>query len=204
MVLVNVLLFIKENIKPVWFIFEWLNKVLFKFLFYKKFRKNLELALQQQYSLPYKFREISNEEINQIASFIPEQEPEQLIFFEPHEFDIKTLKSIYYNPSFFMMGVFFNTQLVGYFFLRCFINKKCFVGRLVDKNHRGKGIGKVMNEIMYHTVWSSGFRCFATISKNNVLVMKAHAHNKYLHVRKELKDDYLLVEFSEKRGELKG
>jgi hypothetical protein len=97
------------------------------------------------------------------------------------------------------MGVFFNDQLVGYFFLRCFINKKCFVGRLVDRNHRGKGIGKTMNDILYHTAWDAGFRCFATVSKNNELVMKAHSQNKHLKVLKEMKDNHLLVEFVEKR-----
>ena len=35
-------------------------------------------------------------------------------------------------------------QIVGYFFLRPFVNGKCFRGRIADYCSRGKGIGKLM------------------------------------------------------------
>jgi GNAT superfamily N-acetyltransferase len=69
------------------------------------------------------------------------------------------------------------------------------VGRLTDKDYRGIGIGKAMNRIMYETAWRMGFRCLSTISRNNTLVMKAHAENRNMVVLKELAGDYMLVEF---------
>jgi hypothetical protein len=85
--------------------------------------------------------------------------------------------------------------MIGYFFLRFFINKKCFVGRLVSTEYQGKGVGKTMNAIMYGIAWKMGFRCLSTISKNNHLVLRAHKNNENMVVRKLLDNDYLLVEF---------
>lgn len=90
---------------------------------------------------------------------------------------------------------------MGYFFLRFFWNRKCFVGRLIDEPCEGKGIGRAMNNIMYNIGWRMGFRVMSTISKNNHLVMRSHANNHRMVVLKELADDYLFVEFVEKGGE---
>ncbi len=97
------------------------------------------------------------------------------------------------------MMAFKDDELVGYFFLRFFMNRKCFVGRLIDKSYRGQGIGLVMNDIMYETAWSMNFRCLSTISKNNIAVMKAHSKNPSAKIIKELQDNYLLVEFVKKK-----
>lgn len=100
-----------------------------------------------------------------------------------------------------MMGVFDGPRMLGYFFLRCFWNRKCFVGRLIDEPYEGKGIGRVMNSIMYNIGWRSGFRVLSTISKNNHLVMKSHASNPLMVVLKELDNDFLFVEFIEGKNE---
>ena len=96
-----------------------------------------------------------------------------------------------------MMGVFKDNEIAGYFFLRCFWNRKCFVGRLIDESHEGQGIGRVMNSIMYNSAWKSNFRCLSTISKNNFSVMRSHANNKTMKILRELENDYLLVEFTD-------
>ena len=94
-----------------------------------------------------------------------------------------------------MMGAFSEDTLVGYFFLRAGINKKCFVGRLIHKDYRSRGIGRKMNQIMYQSAWSAGFRIFATFSPKNKLVMQSHKNNPNMIVLKNLPDNYLLVEF---------
>ena len=93
------------------------------------------------------------------------------------------------------MYAFDGDRLAGYFFLRFFANRKCFVGRILDREYRGKGIGNEMNRIMYRTAWSMGFRCLSTMSKNNRAVMKAHSRNSTMVVLKELQSEYILVEF---------
>ena len=131
-----------------------------------------------------------------MAGLLDNLEPDLRSFFEPHPVDYPALKKVLKTPSFFMLGVFDSKdELLGYFFLRCFLNKKCFVGRYVAGPHRNRGIGKTMNRILYHTAWDAGFRCFATFSPENKLIMKAHASNPCMQVRKTLSNGYLLVEF---------
>ena len=39
------------------------------------------------------------------------------------------------------------------------------------------------------------FKCLSTISLNNIPVLKAHLKNSMVRVNKELKNNYLLIEF---------
>ena len=144
---------------------------------------------------PYDFRRLHISDINALYDLIIAQDPEDMKYFSPHAFDLASLQKQTSNRAFLMMGTFHKGKLVGYFFLRFFSNRKCFVGRLIDSEYRGKGIGRVMNNIMYGTAWSIRFRCLSTISKNNHAVVRAHKKNQAMIVLKELKDDYLLVEF---------
>ena len=130
-----------------------------------------------------------------LFNLINSQPASDLEYFKPHAFDENSIQKQMKKKSFLMMGAFDNDSLVGYFFLRFFANKKCFVGRLIDKKYRGLGIGWIMNDIMYQTAWGMNFRCLSTISKNNNAVINAHLTNRHMIVLKELKNDYLLVEF---------
>lgn len=191
----KLLLYLKHHFPIIWNWVEWLNSMLFRILHREKFRQVSE-AVTGEYSLTgFVFRQLEQEDLSELEKLLSSQSPERVVWFKPHAFDLHTLKKIHANPAFLMMGAFENSRMVGYFFLRCFWNRKCFVGRLIDEHYEGKGIGRVMNNIMYNTAWRSGFRCLSTISKNNKLVMRSHAHNKAMKVLKSLPNDYLLVEF---------
>jgi len=116
-------------------------------------------------------------------------------YFEPHDFTYEAIRKQLKNRAFFMMGAFSQQTLVGYFFIRAGINKQCFVGRMIHKDYRSQGIGRKMNQIMYHSSWDVRFRVFATLSPNNKLVMQSHKSNSGMRVLKELPDNYQLVEF---------
>lgn len=149
---------------------------------------------------PYSYRKLNLSDAKALYSMINMQNISDLEYFRPHRFDLISVRKQFQNRSFLMMGAFENGIIAGYFFLRFFVNKKCFVGRMIDKNYRGLGIGVVMNKIMYETAWRMGFRCLSTISRNNSLVMRAHASNPTMVVLKELQNDYLLVEFLQDTG----
>ena len=191
----KLLLYLKHHFPIMWNWVEWINSMLFQLLHEKKFRQVSE-AVTGEYSLPgFVFRPLEQEDLTALEKLLTSQSPERVAWFKPHAFGLHTLKKMHANPAFRMTGVFEGSRMVGYFFLRCFWNKKCFVGRLIDEPYEGKGIGIVMNNIMYNTAWRSGFRCLSTISKNNKLVMRSHANNKAMQVLKTLPNDYLLVEF---------
>ena len=191
----RVLIFIKHYFGFLWRIIEWGNGILFSLLYRSRLEKVLSGVFEEVTESRYNFRKLAQADINGLHLLLNSRDEGDLDYFKPHRFDIKSLERQLKIPSFLMMGAFDGEKMAGYFFLRFFANKKCFVGRLTDKDYRGKGIGRTMNRIMYETAWRMGFRCLSTISRNNTLVMKAHAENRNMVVLKELAGDYMLVEF---------
>jgi hypothetical protein len=171
------------------------NDLLFYLLYHKRLDKVAREVFKEIQHHSVVFKRISIAESASLYELIRNQPASDLTYFKPHSFEFKSIVRQTRKPSFLMMGAFINDSLVGYFFLRLFVNRKCFVGRLIDKNYRGHGIGVTMNRIMYEIAWRMKFRCLSTISRNNHAVMKAHSGNRYMSVLKELKDDYWLVEF---------
>ena len=191
----RILIFIKHKLGFLWRIIEWGNGILFSLLYRSRLEKVLSGVFEEVTESRYNFRKLAQADINGLHLLLNSRDEGDLDYFKPHRFDIKSLERQLKIPSFLMMGAFDGEKMAGYFFLRFFANKKCFVGRLTDKDYRGKGIGRTMNRIMYETAWRMGFRCLSTISRNNTLVMKAHAENRNMVVLKELAGDYKLVEF---------
>jgi RimJ/RimL family protein N-acetyltransferase len=189
------LIFIKHHLAFIWRLIEKVNAWGFTLFFGKKLQRETREVFSKVKLPAYKFRELEWNDIEKLGELIQKQPGEDLEYFRPHEFDLKSLKKQKRNSAFYMMGVWDGPKMIGYFFLRFFLNKKCFVGRLIDRDYRGKGIGGEMNRIMYETAWNMKFRCLSTISKNNKAVMKAHSKNQAMLVLKELDNDFLLVEF---------
>jgi GNAT superfamily N-acetyltransferase len=191
----RILIFIKHHFVFLWKIIEWGNGLIF-FLFYKSRLEKVLLGVFNESAIPpFSYRRLFLSDAGLLHGLIQVQEVSDLEYFRPHGFDLISVRRQFKNRSFLIMGAFDGGKMVGYFFLRFFANRKCFVGRLIDKDYRGKGIGSVMNSIMYETAWRMGFRCLSTISQNNTAVMRTHAKNPTMIVIKELQNDYLLVEF---------
>ena len=199
----KLLLFIKHRLRFLWGILEWGNSVLFKLSFSSKLRRVYNAVFSEYKGSLITYRKLEPAHSEALVELIEKQEKKDLEYFQPHGFALKDIRKQFNNHAFLMMGAFDQDDLVGYFFLRLFSNKKCFVGRLIDKGYRGRGIGQEMNQIMYRIAWQMQFRCLSTISKNNHAVMGAHAKNRAMVVLKELKDDYLLVEFVKEDAEKK-
>jgi RimJ/RimL family protein N-acetyltransferase len=191
----RILLFIKHRLSFLWKIIEWGNGILFSLLYKSRLEKVLSGVFEEMSAPPFAYRRLNAKDTEALFDLIRMQKVSDLEYFSPHGFDSAAIRRQFKINSFLMMGVVDGEKLVGYFFLRFFANRKCFVGRLIDKEYRGKGIGSVMNSIMYETAWRMGFHCLSTISRNNTAVMHAHAKNPTMIVLKELQNDYLLVEF---------
>lgn len=191
----SIVLFIKHHLGSLWRIIEWLNNLIFSFLYKSKLEEIIPVVISDFTNTLYIYRRLELSDTLSLYNFIKSQTKSDLKYFSPHGFDIYSLKKQFLILSFQMMGVFESDKMVGYFFIRFFANKKCFVGRIIDKDYRGQGIGSIMNSIMYEIAWRMNFRCLSTISTKNKAVMKAHAKNSSMIVLKKLPNDYLLVEF---------
>jgi hypothetical protein len=195
------LILIKHRFRFLWKIIEWANGLFFSFLYNSRLKKVLPDVFREFAEPPFLYRALTLSDVDALHNLIHSQNEADLEYFKPHGFEIETIRKQFKNSPFLMMGVFDDQKITGYFFLRFFVNRKCFVGRLIDKQYRGRGIGLIMNKIMYETSWRMGFRCLSTISRNNIAVMRAHAKNPTMVVLKELANDYLLVEFIKKTEE---
>ena len=188
-------IYIKHHLSILWKFIEWINGMLFSLFYSSKLAIISQRVIKDFSHSPFSFRRLTIANIIPLHNLIVSQPESDLEYFLPHGFDFKSLTNQFKNPSFLMMGTFYNDEIVGYFFLRFFVNRKCFVGRLIDHKYRGKGIGLIMNSIMYENAWQMGFRCLSTISRDNRLVMQAHSKNSAMKVLKKLPNNYLLVEF---------
>ena len=191
----RILLFIKHNLGFIWEIIERVNNFLFSLLYSKRLDRVAREIFQEIQHHHVICRKISFADSAKLYELIKNQPTSDLTYFKPHSFELDSIASQTGKSSFLMMGAFSEDKLVGYFFLRMFVNRQCFVGRLIDQKYRGQGIGLIMNRIMYEIAWRMKFRCLSTISRNNHAIMRAHSGNRHMIVLKELKDDYLLVEF---------
>ena len=191
----RILLFLKHRAPFVWRFIEFVNGVLFRLLHARRI-KQVRARVLQEFGRPgFRVRELEKRDLPELQQLLERQGDNRTRYFRPHGFDSVSLERAFANPAFLMFGVFEDDTLVGYFFLRCFWNRRCFVGRLIDEPHERRGIGRLMNDVMYHTAWRSGFRCMSTISRNNAMVMRSHANNPTMKVLDELSEDYLFVEF---------
>jgi hypothetical protein len=191
----KILIFIKHHFTFLWRIIEFANGYLFSLFYKSRMGTVLQSVFKEVNEPPFSYRCLNLSDAESLEYLINSQKSSDLEYFKPHGFDIHSIRKQFNNPSFLMMGAFDGSKMAGYFFLRFFANRKCFVGRLIDENYRGKGMGPVMNRIMYETSWRMGFRCLSTISRNNTAVIRAHAKNPGMVVLKDLPNDYLLVEF---------
>lgn len=191
----RIFIFIKHNFGILWKIIDYVNGVIFSWLFKLRLEQASTDVFSKVENSSLIYRRLGSRDVQSLCKLIGSQKPEDLKFFQPHGFDLASLDEQSRKRGFFMMGVYDKQKLVGYFFLRFFANKKCFVGRLIDKDYRGLGIGTKMNTIMYEIAWLMGFRCLSTISRKNEAVINAHSKNQNIIVLKELKNDYILIEF---------
>lgn len=191
----KLLLFIKHNIPILWRMVEWLNAMFFDLIHRSSLRRESEACFREFTLEDYAFRSLTEKDLDALFDLLHRQRNGRLDYFTPHGFSRRELQRVSQNSAFLMFGVFYGEDMVGYFFLRCFWNRKCFVGRLIDEPHERKGIGRVMNSILYNSAWRSGFRCYTTVCKKNTLVIRSHRGNPAAHLLKELPNDYLLIEF---------
>jgi hypothetical protein len=90
--------------------------------------------------------------------------------------------------------------VVGYVFLRCLFNGKCFRGKMVDVNWREKGIAVLMGHLSTEIALHLGLRMFGTISKENYASLYSSQSSNEIKVVEELPNNYLYIEYLPKKN----
>ena len=85
-------------------------------------------------------------------------------------------------------------EIIGYAFLRCFMNRKCFLGKMVDENHQGRGVCTTLCKVGMNIAEMIGFRMFESINKENIGSMRASQKACDVIVVEELENGDMLIE----------
>lgn len=188
---------IKDKVSFLWNFIEWGNAV----AFYLKYRKQLNQldSILNKYSGTYCFRIANIDDTNLLVQFFAEQPKDTFEFFQPHGFDEKSIRKVITNKSFLTFIVSDADKIVGYFFLRCFINGKGFRGKVVDYRYRGKGIAKQMGIVMTEIAKGLGIRMFGSISPKNMASFESARASNEVRIVRTLENGYYYIEFTSKK-----
>lgn len=181
--------FIQKHIKPLWAVAEGVNACLFKLRYGGRLQR-----LPDVISAYPDVSWVKKEDAGDLAAFFSDQPEEAFEYFKPHKFDEKTLARLAKNPSMLMYVVKDADEIVGYFFLRCFFMGKSYLGKMVDVNHQGKGIGQIMCCCAMDIASSLGVKMFESISKDNPASLLSTQKVLETRVIKELDNGYLYIQ----------
>lgn len=129
-----------------------------------------------------------------LASFFAKQPEEDFTFFRPHAFDAESLKVLLKRTSFMMFVAECDHEIVGYFFLRSFVHGQSYLGKMVDHEHQGQGIGKLMCKAAMDVALTLGLRMFESINKENMASMRSTGSVLKQVILQELEHGDLLIE----------
>ena len=190
----KVLLYIKHQWPQVWSVIDLFHDGLFRLLYQNRAAVIAKTNLTRINSEELRFSMLKEYDADALVQFFNAQDNDQLKYFQPHGFSIKSIKWQIRKRSFIAMAVWAHEKIIGYFFLRLFLHKICFVGRIVDKEYQRRGIAKRMSEVMYGIASDLSFKCMTTISRHNDRIIDLHRKEENLHIVGELPGDYWLVE----------
>lgn len=192
--------FVKDKLGFLWDVVEWSNETVFVLL-HKKGLQDIPEILKNVSTDSLTVRQANDSDIDALVSFFAEQPEDAYKFFKPHGFDKKSMKKVLRNKSFMTFVVTEGDVIVGYFFLRSFINGKCFKGRMVDYRQRGKGIAKFMGIAINNVATHLGMRIYTTISPENYASLASTKAVNDIKIVKTLENGYYYIECTPKKKE---
>ena len=184
---------LRDRFGYLWNLVEWGNALVFA-LTHRAALKKIP-AILQECSGTYTLRVAGLADASALATFFAEQPEEAFKFFKPHAFDEKTLSKIIRNRAFLTFLVLDGEKVVGYFFLRCFVNGKSFKGYMVADAYRGRGIAKLEGIAMNRVNEALGLRMFGSISPENSASMAAAKSVNEVKILETLENGDFYVEF---------
>lgn len=186
---------IRDRFTFLWDAIEWGNALVFAFT--HKTALNTIPDVLKGCGDRYSYRLAQVEDVPALAAFFARQPKEAFTHFKPHAFDEKTLKRVCGNKAFVAFVVCDGSEIVGYFFLRCFFCGKAFRGKMVDSGHQGEGIATEMGRILTQAARLLNVRVYGTISPENYASMASAKHSNKLKIIKTLDNGDYYIEFFE-------
>ena len=187
--------FLRDKLPFIWDLIDLFHSWLFGLRYGSKLRA-VESATLEKYGKECNMKIVPMREVSaeKLEKFFAAQPEEAYEFFKPHGFDAMSIKKIQRLNSFLAYIMLDGEDVAGYFFIRSFFMGKGFRGRMVGIDHRGKGLGTLMNKLMNEVGFGIGLRLFETVNKKNVASYRSAMSASNVKVREEMEDDDLYLE----------
>ena len=184
---------LRDRFGFLWNLVEWGNALVFA-LTHRSALKKIP-AILQECSGTYTLRLAELTDAAALATFFAEQPEDAFTFFKPHAFDENSLKKIIRNKAFLTFLVLDKEKIGGYFFLRCFVNGKCFKGYIVDHSYKGRGLAKLEGMALNKVNEILRLRMFGSISPHNPASMAAAKAVNEIRIIETLENGDYYIEF---------
>lgn len=194
---------LRDHMGWLWEVAEGINSFAFK-VRYSAQLKRVAVVLEKNSTEKVLLREAVVADAEALSAFFAKQPEGDFEYFRPHGFDVKTLKKLLKRTSFMMFVAEplkpaepknpSESQIVGYFFLRSFVHGQSYLGKMVDHEHQGQGIGKQMCKAAMDVALTLGIRMFESINKENMASMRSTGAVLKQVVLQELEHGDLLIE----------
>ena len=184
---------LRDKFPWIWDLIEKTNSILFALRYRNELKQMPQLL--ERYQEGYCVEYIEERHLVKLASFFQEQPEEAFRFFKPHAFDLKTLKRLQKNKAFLSFVVTKDSNIIGYFFLRCYFLGKCFRGYMVDHRWRNKGISKLTAKVMTEVAQMLNIPSFGTIAPENMASMKSQGAVNDIKIIEQLENGDYYVEY---------
>ena len=167
----KILIFIKHNFSFLWKMIELFNSFLL-YLMYSRKIKSAVSKLENYYKINenFKVKMLNKNDLDILFSFLGTLDSNNFQYFKPHKMDKESIHKVLKKDSMLKFGFYDReNKLIGYFILRLFFNKKCFIGRLVHPDFRGQGINAIAHKHFESICRAKGMRHIGSIvHKDNV------------------------------------
>lgn len=158
--------YIRDHQPWIWQWLESINSMLFHVRYHRAVRQ--EICDGQMTAAPFRMLPISEVPTEELVAFFARQPEEAFRWFRPHGFDPQSIRQLQRNHAFLAFVLKEQHDIVGYFFLRCSAGGSCYLGRMVDYRHYGKGIATQMNRISIQMSEAIHLKSYQTISPENL------------------------------------
>lgn len=189
---------LRDHCPWIWETVEYLNSWVFA-LRYGRRLKGLDTVLARHQGA-FAVELLKAEDVPELVKFFCAQPEEAFTFFHPHGFDEKTLHRLQRSRSFLTFVVKEKDVIVGYFFLRCFLNGKAFRGKIVDYRWRNQGIAKLMGIVATDVAFALKMRLFTTISPDNYSSLASAKAANDIRIVQTLENGYYYIECTPKKA----
>lgn len=187
---------IKDRFSFLWNFIEWGNAVAFS-LKYGKRLEHLDEVVNKGVSEPYEIKVARKCDIPELLAFFSRQPKNAFRFFNPHGFDERSIRTIVSRKSFLTFILIEHgatgDEILGYAFMRSFANGSSYRGYMVDTEHRGRGLAKLLGLGMNRVGDALNLKMYKSISPENPASMKVTQKVCDTEILKTLENgDYLI------------